>query len=132
MPYKKTSSQSVSVSDLVGKAQPSEPEVAPVVEEAVQSTPSAAPVEETSSVLDAAPRRIHVDHHDGQQRSHYGNGGGSYHHQQSVQVTPTEEVKGFLDVQPEGHGFLRPKFIPSARDIYISQSQIRRFMLRPG
>ncbi len=45
---------------------------------------------------------------------------------------PTEEVKGVLDVMPEGHGFLRPKFIPSARDIYISQSQIRRFMLRAG
>lgn len=47
-------------------------------------------------------------------------------------VVPTHEVKGFLDIQPEGHGFLRPKFIPSQRDIYISQSQIRRFMLRPG
>lgn len=45
---------------------------------------------------------------------------------------PTENVAGYLDVQPEGHGFLRPKFIPSNRDIYISQSQIRRFMLRPG
>lgn len=45
---------------------------------------------------------------------------------------PTEEVKGILDVQPEGHGFLRPKFIPSNRDVYISQSQIRRFMLRAG
>jgi transcription termination factor Rho len=45
---------------------------------------------------------------------------------------PTHEVKGVLDIQPEGHGFLRPKFIPSQRDIYISQSQIRRFMLRPG
>lgn len=48
------------------------------------------------------------------------------------QNSPTEEVKGYLDVQPEGHGFLRPKFIPSNRDIYISQSQIRRFMLRAG
>ncbi len=45
---------------------------------------------------------------------------------------PTEPVTGFLDIQPEGHGFLRPKFIPSSRDIYISQSQIRRFMLRAG
>jgi transcription termination factor Rho len=44
----------------------------------------------------------------------------------------TYEVSGYLDIQPEGHGFLRPKFIPSARDIYISQSQIRRFMLRGG
>lgn len=44
----------------------------------------------------------------------------------------TEPVCGILDIQPEGHGFLRPKFIPSSRDIYISQSQIRRFMLRPG
>lgn len=47
-------------------------------------------------------------------------------------VPPMHVVKGFLDIQPEGHGFLRPKFIPSQRDIYISQSQIRRFMLRPG
>ena len=44
----------------------------------------------------------------------------------------TQEVSGILDIQPEGHGFLRPKFIPSQRDVYISQSQIRRFMLRPG
>src|SRR5260221_4427568 len=44
----------------------------------------------------------------------------------------TEEVSGILDVQAEGHGFLRPKFIPSNRDIYISQSQIRRFLLRGG
>lgn len=46
--------------------------------------------------------------------------------------TQTEEVKGILDIMPEGHGFLRPKFIPSSRDIYISQSQIRRFLLRSG
>lgn len=45
---------------------------------------------------------------------------------------PTQEVAGYLDTQPEGHGFLRPKFVPSHRDIYISQSQIRRFLLRPG
>lgn len=44
----------------------------------------------------------------------------------------TTEVSGILDIQPEGHGFLRPKFVPSQRDIYISQSQIRRFSLRPG
>lgn len=48
------------------------------------------------------------------------------------QATPTQEVWGILDIQPEGHGFLRPKFIPSQNDVYISQSQIRRFMLRPG
>lgn len=50
----------------------------------------------------------------------------------SSQQGPTEAVSGILDIQPEGHGFLRPKFTPSARDIYISQSQIRRFMLRAG
>lgn len=48
------------------------------------------------------------------------------------QDAQTQEVSGILDIQPEGHGFLRPKFIPSSRDIYISQSQIRRFLLRPG
>lgn len=45
---------------------------------------------------------------------------------------PTEEVTGFLDVMSEGHGFLRPKYIPSDRDVYISASQIRRFGLRSG
>ncbi len=45
---------------------------------------------------------------------------------------PTTVVSGILDLMPEGHGFLRPKFIPSQRDVYISQSQIRRFMLRSG
>ena len=50
----------------------------------------------------------------------------------SAAGAPTETVQGYLDVQPEGHGFLRPKFLPSGRDIYISQSQIRRFLLRGG
>lgn len=46
--------------------------------------------------------------------------------------TPTKAVAGFLDIMPEGHGFLRPKFIPGDGDIYISQSQIRKFQLREG
>ncbi len=45
---------------------------------------------------------------------------------------PTVEVSGFLDIMPEGHGFLRPKYIHSDKDVYISSSQIRRFNLRPG
>lgn len=45
---------------------------------------------------------------------------------------PTETVRGVLDIMPDGHGFLRPKYTPSERDIYISQSQIRRFLLRNG
>lgn len=55
----------------------------------------------------------------------------SNHMMQDANV-PTQTVKGFLEIMTEGHGFLRPKFIPSDRDIYISQSQIRKFMLRPG
>lgn len=45
---------------------------------------------------------------------------------------PTQEVAGILDIAPDGHGFLRPKFRPSDGDVYISSSQIRKFMLRPG
>src|SRR4029079_8314073 len=59
---------------------------------------------------------------------HYNNRNSQY----QDQLATTEPEKGILDVQPEGHGFLRPKFLPSSRDIYISQSQIRRFMLRAG
>lgn len=45
---------------------------------------------------------------------------------------PSLDLKGILDIAPEGHGYLRPKFIPSDRDVYISSSQIRRFQLRVG
>lgn len=44
----------------------------------------------------------------------------------------TLDLKGILDIYPDGHGYLRPKFIPSDKDVYISSSQIRRFNLRPG
>jgi len=40
---------------------------------------------------------------------------------------------GVLDVVEDGIGFLRPeKYLPSTEDIYVSQSQIRRFGLRTG
>lgn len=46
---------------------------------------------------------------------------------------PTEYVEGILDIAHEGSGLLRPKnFAPSANDVYISSSQIRRFNLRLG
>ncbi|MGC5325681.1 transcription termination factor Rho [Brevibacillus sp. SYSU BS000544] len=42
-------------------------------------------------------------------------------------------MEGVLDILPEGYGFLRPiNYLPSSEDIYISQSQIRRFDLRIG
>jgi len=45
---------------------------------------------------------------------------------------PTKYMEGVLDTSAEGHGYLRPKFVPSPNDVYISLSQIRRFNLRPG
>lgn len=42
-------------------------------------------------------------------------------------------MEGVLEVLPEGFGFLRPiNYLPSAEDIYISASQIRKFDLRSG
>lgn len=42
-------------------------------------------------------------------------------------------MEGVLEVLPEGYGFLRPiNYLPSAEDIYISASQIRKFDLRSG
>ncbi|WP_276357899.1 transcription termination factor Rho [Cohnella caldifontis] len=42
-------------------------------------------------------------------------------------------MEGVLDVMQEGFGFLRPiNYLPSAEDIYISASQIRKFDLRTG
>jgi transcription termination factor Rho len=43
------------------------------------------------------------------------------------------EVRGLLDLRDEGYGFLRCEgYLPSAKDVYISISQARRFALRKG
>ncbi|MEK7450827.1 MAG: transcription termination factor Rho [Patescibacteria group bacterium] len=103
MPYKKTP-KSQSVDEIVG---------APVAPAAATPTPAPTPIPTTP--VQPVNRNV--------QASSF---------QYLPQQGPTEPVSGILDIQPEGHGFLRPKFIPSSRDVYISQSQIRRFMLRPG
>lgn len=42
-------------------------------------------------------------------------------------------ANGILDITPDGYGFLRPfGYTPSYDDIYVSQSQIRKFDLRLG
>lgn len=42
-------------------------------------------------------------------------------------------ANGILDIMPDGYGFLRPlAYMPSYDDIYVSQSQIRKFDLRSG
>lgn len=42
-------------------------------------------------------------------------------------------MEGVLEILSDGYGFLRPiNYLPSAEDIYISASQIRRFDLRTG
>jgi transcription termination factor Rho len=46
---------------------------------------------------------------------------------------PGEIRTGVLDVLPEGYGFLRTSgYLPGDRDVYISQSQIRKYGLRRG
>ncbi len=42
-------------------------------------------------------------------------------------------TQGVLEVLPEGYGFLRVRnFLPSQQDIYVSQSQVKRFALKTG
>lgn len=41
-------------------------------------------------------------------------------------------AKGILEITFNGFGFLRPNFSQSPDDAYVSQTQIRRFYLRPG
>jgi transcription termination factor Rho len=42
-------------------------------------------------------------------------------------------VRGYLDIRDEGYGFLRTNgYLPSADDVYVSISQVRRFALRRG
>ena len=139
-PATPTDQMTSSVTDFVGNPPAEEvsaPEPAPVTVEQSQDSftprprrhfgPDRSPDTSYSQVGDE-PREVPSGTSPRYPRN-LGNGNGHYSQVESV---PTEVVTGFLDLQPEGHGFLRPKFIPSNRDIYISQSQIRRFMLRGG
>jgi transcription termination factor Rho len=50
-----------------------------------------------------------------------------------AQRSGLEKANGVLDILPEGYGFLRREgYLVGNDDIYISQSQIRRFELRRG
>jgi len=111
--------------DFVGSAEPTAEEK--VEEKVIELEPSSDVIAQApASVSESAPAPVQSEDH----APAYNNNG--YSNYRQPQVEPAYEVSGYLDVQPEGHGFLRPKFIPSQRDIYISQSQIRRFMLRSG
>jgi transcription termination factor Rho len=51
--------------------------------------------------------------------------------EEELATAPT--ATGLLDVLPEGYGFLRTSgYLPGPQDIYVSLSQVRRFMLRKG
>jgi len=115
MPVKKKAApvEKTSIEDIVGKPT-----------QTLEEAPVAEPVVKEPEVVQQPISSVHVEPRPVAPRE--------YQNQYEPQPIPTQVVKGFLDIQPEGHGFLRPRFIPSQRDIYISQSQIRRFMLRPG
>ena len=55
--------------------------------------------------------------------------------QKRARASGVELGRGVLDVHGEGFGFLRSaadNYLPGAGDIYVSQSQIRRFKLKTG
>jgi len=57
----------------------------------------------------------------------------TYATKQRTPDKPSEVKEGILDILADGYGFLRTSgFLPSESDIYVSQSQIRRFSLRRG
>jgi transcription termination factor Rho len=56
--------------------------------------------------------------------------GGGQEAQYQGELVP---VSGLLDLRDEGYGFVRAEgYLPSARDVYVSISQARRFALRKG
>ncbi|MGI8574242.1 MAG: transcription termination factor Rho [Egibacteraceae bacterium] len=78
-------------------------------------------------------------------RNKGGGGGGGQQpqpHQQQRQdrrddadggAEPGEVRTGVLDILPEGYGFLRTSgYLPGEKDVYVSQSNVRRFGLRAG
>ena len=50
----------------------------------------------------------------------------------SAKNSDSEVIRGVLDNSRDGHGVLRVSFSEDDHDTYISNSQLRRFNLRPG
>ena len=115
--------------------------------ETVIASPEGAKQSPQEEIASSSSTPRNDDYGNGSFRPRYGNGGSGnygvyqdsprYHSGEAGRSypdkdVPTEEVKGILEIMSEGHGFLRPKYIPSDIDVYISMSQIRRFNLRPG
>jgi len=134
----------LSIEDLVGApvtTEVKEPKktIKPVAEVPLEHAPTeplpTTPPEHAgahSAPMGMRPRPMRFHGHGGYRREPWrGNGENGNGYTQDINV-PTETVKGVLDTMPEGHGFLRPKYTPSEKDIYISQSQIRKFLLRNG
>jgi transcription termination factor Rho len=76
-----------------------------------------------------------------ERRRNKGGGGGGQPQQQrqggrqddDPNAEPGEVRTGVLDILPEGYGFLRTSgYLPGDRDVYVSQSQVRRHGLRRG
>lgn len=72
----------------------------------------------------------------------YGEGGRNYENGHNSERKPTlnnevldsgEKANGILEVLPDGYGFIRcENYLPGENDIYVSQSQIRKFNLKTG
>ncbi|MFZ5845150.1 MAG: transcription termination factor Rho [Patescibacteria group bacterium] len=146
-PKEETPPQALSIDEVVGAPQEgkaaSEP-VAPKAADLKATTPVLLPEKpetagqttppqrgEPAPATVARPLRFHGGFRRNFQRDFVATEGNGNGFTLDINV-PTETVRGILDIMPEGHGFLRPKFTPSERDVYISQSQIRRFLLRNG
>ena len=100
--------------------------------ESVIASEATSPSTNSSTLLTAGAQGPRNDSYQGGFRPRYNGGYQNGSRDYPDRDVPTEEVKGILDIMPEGHGFLRPKYIPSDQDVYISASQIRRFWLRVG
>ncbi len=62
-----------------------------------------------------------------------GQQGRPYHRDDDATAEPGEVRSGVLDILPEGYGFLRTSgYLPGDKDVYVSQSQVRRHGLRRG
>ena len=103
-----------------------EPIIQPVAAPIIPVSAPVIPIMTPSSPVQSYPQQNYT------QRQFIGYNGNGYDRPIPDANVPTEEMKGILDIQPEGHGFLRPKFVPSDKDIYISSSQIRKFNLKNG
>ncbi len=93
--------------------------------------------EKTEQALPAqAAKKSYIKEETSEEETEQENSGGVKEDKPAMDMASLDSgmnVEGFLEVMPDGYGFIRSNhYLPGENDVYVSPSQIRKFSLKTG